>query len=172
MDKEALLVDSFKKVFEEISQEGIKESVDRKGIKKFSSDCAGLAGLTGAASGFGGFSTILIGVPVDVLNNIVQQFRVTLGIIYHKKGVYNISFEEFMKIVGVSLGVEIGASVTKVAMFSIARSIIAKLSVSTAGKAIPFVGAFIGGSVNYGFIKAIAAAVNQINMEDFHFETA
>ena len=57
MNKEKLLVDSFKKVFNSMNKEGIKESVDRKGIDNFISDCALLAATTGAANGFGGFTT-------------------------------------------------------------------------------------------------------------------
>ncbi|MEH1807044.1 hypothetical protein [Nostoc sp.] len=170
MNTETLLVKSFQKVFENMNQEGIKESVDKKGIDKFISDCALLAATTGAASGFGGFSTMIVGVPVDVLNNVVQQFRVTLAVIYDKKGVYKVSFPQFMKIVGVSLGVEIGATLTKSIMLSIANKIIIRLSATTAGKAVPFLGAFIGGSVNYGFIRGIGAAVKRIDMSSISFE--
>ncbi len=170
MDKEALLVDSFKKVFENMNKEGIKESIDQHGIDKFISNCASYAAITGAASGFGGFSTMIVGVPADVVNNVVQQFRVTLGVIYHRKGVYNISFSEFMKIVGVSLGVEAGATLTKSVMISIANKILIRLSASSAGKAVPFLGAFIGGSVNYGFVKAIGIAVKKIDMDSIVFE--
>ena len=174
MNKEALLVKSFQKVFESMNNEGIKESVDRNGIDKFISDCALLAATTGAASGFGGFTTMIVGVPADVINNVIQQFRVTLGVIYHKKGVYKVSFSEFMTIVGVSLGVEVGVSITKSVMISIASKILIRLSASTAGKAIPFLGAAIGGSVNYGFIKAIGVAVKKVDMSnialDAHLE--
>lgn len=166
MNKEALLVNSFQKVFESMNNEGIKESVDKNGIDKFISDCALLAATTGAASGFGGFTTMIVGVPADVINNVIQQFRVTLGVIYHKKGVYKVSFSEFMTIVGVSLGVEVGVSITKSVMISIASKILIRLSASTAGKAIPFLGAAIGGSVNYGFIKAIGSAVKKVDMNN------
>ncbi len=170
MDKEALLVDSFKKVFESMNNEGIKESVDKNGIDHFISNCALLAATTGAASGFGGFTTMVVGVPADVINNVIQQFRVTLGVIYYKKGVYKVSFSEFMTIVGLSVGVEVGVSITKSVMISIANKILIRLSASTAGKAIPFLGAAIGGSVNYGFIKAIGAAVKKVDMSDIEFK--
>ncbi|NER27943.1 MAG: hypothetical protein F6J89_09975 [Symploca sp. SIO1C4] len=170
MNKEDILVNSFKTVFEKMNQEGIKDSVDKKGIDKFISDCALLAATTGAASGFGGFSTMIVGVPADVINNVFQQFRVTLGVIYYKKGVYKVSFSEFMKIVGVSLGVEAGATLTKAVMISIANKILIRLSASTAGKAVPFLGAFVGGSVNYGFIRAMGAAVKKIDMSSIAFE--
>ncbi len=60
MNKETLLVNSFQKVFESMNNEGIKESVDRNGIDNFISDCALLAATTGAASGFGGFTTMIV----------------------------------------------------------------------------------------------------------------
>lgn len=170
MNKEELLVKSFKKVFEKMNKEGIKKSVDKNGIDRFISDCALLAATTGAASGFGGFSTMIVGVPADVINNVFQQFRVTLGVIYDKKGVYKVSFSEFMAIVGISLGVEVGATLTKAVMLSIANKILIRLSTTTAGKAVPFVGAFIGGSVNYGFIRAIGVAVKKIDMSSIDFE--
>jgi hypothetical protein len=170
MGAEDYLVKSFQKVFEQINKEGIKESVDKNGIDKFISDCALLAGMTGAASGFGGFTTMFVGVPVDVLNNIIQQFRVTLAVIYDKKGVYQISFLQFMKIVGVSVGVEIGVTITKSIMINIANKILIMLSAKTAAKAVPFLGAFIGGGGNYLFVKGIGEAVKKIDMSNISFE--
>ncbi|NEO69226.1 hypothetical protein [Moorena sp. SIO3H5] len=170
MNKEELLVNSFQAVFEKINQEGIKESVDKKGIDQFISDCASLAAITGAATGFTGFTIMIVGFPADVINNVFQQFRVTLGVIYDKKGVYKVSFSEFMTIVGVSVGVEVGANLTKAVMSSIANKILIRLFASSPGKAVPFVGAFIGGSINYGFIKAIGAAVKKIDMSSIVFD--
>lgn len=158
------LVDAFKEVFESINKNGIKKGVDEKGIDGFIRHCAWLACGTGAACGFGGFGTMIVGVPVDVINNVFQQFRVTLGVIYHKKGTYNVSFEELMKIVGISVGVEVGATLTKVVMFKIAQQILVRMSVGAAGKIIPLFGAVIGGSVNYMFITGIGASVKKINM--------
>ena len=140
------------------------------GIDGFINHCAILAATTGAASGFGGFATMIVGVPFDVINNVLQQFRVTLGVIYYKKGVYKVSFAELIKIVGVSIGVEVGATLTKSVMISIANKILVRLSAATAGKAVPFLGAAIGGSVNYGFVKAIGAAVKRIDMNAYTFQ--
>jgi len=170
MDQQTLLSQSFKKAFESINQFEIKKGVDEMGIDGFINHCAALAAATGAASGFGGFATMFIGVPVDVINNVIQQFRVTLGVIYHKKGIFKVSFSQLMKVVGVSIGVEVGATLTKAVMISIANKIIARLSVSLAGKAVPFLGAIVGGSVNYGFIKFIGKAVKQIDMNAYTFE--
>jgi hypothetical protein len=171
MDKTTLLSESFKKAFESINQFEVKKGVDEMGIDGFINHCATLAAATGAASGFGGFATMFVGLPVDVINNVIQQFRVTLGVIYHKRGVYKVSFTQLMTIVGVSIGVEVGATLTKSIMISIANKILARLSVSVAGKAVPFLGAVVGGTVNYGFIKFIGKAVKQIDMSSYEFET-
>jgi hypothetical protein len=166
-----ILSQSFQKVFESINQFEIKQKVDKMGIDGFINQCALLAATTGAASGFGGFATMIVGVPFDVLNNVLQQFRVTLGIIYYKKGIYKVSFAELITIVGVSIGVEVGATLTKSVMINIANKILVQLSASTAGKAIPFLGAAIGGSVNYGFVRAIGAAVKRIDMSTYTFQS-
>ena len=75
-----------------------------------------------------------------------------------------------MKIVGVSLGVEMGATLTKAVMVRIAVAILVRLSGSTALKLVPLVGAVIGGSANYGFIKFIGVAVKKIDMSSLTFE--
>jgi hypothetical protein len=171
MDNQELIAKSLKQVFDSVDQYAIKKGVDEMGIDKFISHCAGLAAGTGVANGIGGFATMIVGVPVDVVNNIFQQFRVTLAVIYHKKGVYQVSFTDFIKIVGISLGVEAGATVTQAILINIAGKILARLSASTAGKAIPLVGGLIVGSVNYGFIHFIGKSVQEIDMSDWTFET-
>jgi len=169
--KTNILSQSFQKIFESINQFEIKQKVDKMGIDGFINECAILAATTGAASGFGGFATMIVGVPFDVLNNVLQQFRVTLGVIYHKKGVHKVSFAELITIVGVSIGVEVGATLTKSVMINIANKILVQLSASTAGKAVPFLGAAIGGLVNYGFVRAIGAAVKRIDMSTHIFQS-
>lgn len=166
-----ILSQSFQKIFESINQFEIKQKVDKMGIDGFINQCALLSATTGAASGFGGFATMIVGVPFDVLNNVLQQFRVTLGIIYYKKGIYKVSFSELITIVGVSIGVEVGATLTKSVMINIANKILVQLSASAAGKAVPFLGAAIGGSVNYGFVRAIGAAVKRIDMSTYTFQS-
>lgn len=162
MDK--LVADSFKKVFESINQFQIKEGVDTMGIDKFINHCALLAAGTGAVAGMGGAITMIIGVPADLLNNVLQQFRVTLGVIYDKTGEYKVSFPDFMKIVGVSLGVEVTATLTRGVLIRIAEAILARMTASAAGKAIPIFGAIIGGSVNYAFITWIGKAVQKLDI--------
>lgn len=156
------LEDLFLKIYQQLNPEDIKKSVDEKGIDKFISRCATYAAISGGVNGAGGFTTMIVGVPADVINNIVQQFRVTLGVIYYKRKVYKVAFDDFMKIVGVSVGVEVGATVTKATMIAIANQMLKLMAASTAGKAFPVLGAFIGGSVNYTYITAIGAAVKKV----------
>jgi uncharacterized protein (DUF697 family) len=159
------LMHLFKSLYENLSPEEIKKSVDENGIDGFINRCAGYAAISGGANGIGGFATMAIGLPIDVVNNVIQQFRVTLGVIYYKTGKYNIGFYDFIKIVGASVGVEVGASVTKVIMFSIANKILARMTATTVGKAIPIFGGIIGASVNFGFITAIGKSVKALNLE-------
>src|SRR6201992_4109655 len=110
---ENLTEGGFHKIFNHIDQLGIKQGVDRMGIDGFITHCARLAAGTGVISGGGGALTMTIGLPFDLLNMITQQFRVTLGIIYHNRGSYKIDFDEFMTIVATSLQVEAGGAITK-----------------------------------------------------------
>lgn len=167
MDKQTeLLIETFGNAYNQLNGEQIAQAVDELGIDAFINNCASYAAVSGATTGLGGAITMVIGVPVDVINVIIQQFRVTLGVIYYKKGVYKVSFNDFMKIVGVSLGVEVGATIGKAILISIAKQILARLTASTASKAIPFVGGVVGGSINFGFIKFVGKAVKKVNMDE------
>lgn len=171
MDKQtAVLVGAFSKMYSQLDKEKIKDTVDEIGIDEFIKRCSRYAAASGAVNGFGGFTSMIVGIPVDVVNNVFQQFRVTLAVIYHKKGVYKVSFTDFMKIVGVSVGVEVGASMTKAVLINIANKILLRLSASATGKAVPVLGALICGGVNYGFIKFIGVAVKKIDIEKIAFE--
>ncbi|MFE9841691.1 hypothetical protein [Streptomyces goshikiensis] len=139
----------------------VKELVDKKGIDGYISHCAMLAATTGVASGMGGPVTMVLGVPADMANTIAQQFRVTMGVIYHKTGSYSLSFEEFMKIVAVSLGVEVGTQV----VVRVAAEIFKRLTAKVAGKFIPLLGGVIGGGLNYGFIMAQGKALLALDLD-------
>jgi len=165
-----VLAQSLQKVFEGINQLEIKKKVDKMGIDGFINQCAILAATTGAASGFGGFATMIVGIPFDVINTVLQLFRVTLAVIYYKKGVYKVSFAELIKILGISMGIKVGVTLTKSVLINLANKILVRLSASVAGKAVPFLGAAIGGSVNYGFIKAVGTAVKHIDMSTYVFQ--
>ncbi|RYD91968.1 MAG: hypothetical protein EOP54_21570, partial [Sphingobacteriales bacterium] len=75
--------DGFRQIFDHIDQLGVKKSVDSMGIDKFINQCAYLAAGSGAISGSGGLFTMIVGMPLDVINLITQQFRVTMGIMYY-----------------------------------------------------------------------------------------
>lgn len=136
----------------------IKEKIDETGVDRFITHCASLAAATGAAAGIGGAATLVLGVPADVANTVVQQFRVTLAVIYHRTGRYSVSFEEFMRIIALSLGIEAGAQVASLGANYVARQVAAELvkrfTARTAGRMIPLVGGAVGGGLNFTFIKA------------------
>lgn len=132
------------------------------GIDAFIEHCARLAAGTGAITGLGGTFTMLIGIPFDMLNNLTQQFRITLGIIYSRRGTYQIGFDEFMSIVAVSLGVEAGMLVTRTVLENIAEKLLLRMGAKAGGRLIPLVGAIIGGTTNYLFIKGIGKSVKAL----------
>lgn len=157
--------DGFKQVFDHIDQFNIKRGVDKMGIDKFINQCAIMAAGSGAISGSGGILTMVIGMPVDVVNLITQQFRVTMAIMYYNRGSYQIGFDEFIKLVAISFKVETGVAITKTMMEGIAEKIILNLGVRTAERLVPVVGAVIGGTTNYLFIKRMARSVKDVQLE-------
>lgn len=159
---EKLTHDGFKQIFDHIDQISVKRSVDKIGLDKFVNQCAYLAAGSGAISGTGGMLTMIVGMPVDVLNLISQQFRVTMAIMYYNRGSYQIGFEEFMRLVAISFKVEAGIAVTKTMMEGIAEKIILNLGARTAERLVPVVGAVIGGTANYLFIKRMADSVKKM----------
>jgi hypothetical protein len=146
----------FQKIFEQIDQLGIKKGVDQLGIDKFITQCALLAAGSGAITGAGGVTSMLIGVPLDMANLITQQFRVTLAVSYHRTGNYKIRFEDFFKIVAASLKVDAGMAMTKNIMEEVAEKLVVNIGSKTAERLVPVVGAVIGASANYLFIKRVA----------------
>ena len=162
---EQLTHDGFKQVFDHIDQLNIKKGVDKLGLDKFINQCAIMAAGSGAISGSGGVLTMVIGMPVDVLNLITQQFRVTMAIMYHNRGSYQMGFDEFMKLVAISFKVETGIALSKTMMESIAEKIILNLGVRTAERLVPVVGAVIGGTTNYMFIKRMAKSVKEMQAQ-------
>ena len=153
---------AFRKVFDRVDKEAVKKSVDEMGLNRFIKRCARRAAATGVVSGTGGFATLVVGLPADVLNNLTQQFRVTLAVMYAKTGQYELPFEDFMAIVAVSIGVEAGVMVTKTALIRIAERLLARMGERTAGRLVPILGAAIGGTTNYLFIKGIGASVKRV----------
>lgn len=146
----------FKQIFNRIDQLGIKTGVDKLGLEKFINQCALLAAGSGAMAGAGGLSTLVLGIPFDLINIITQQFRVTLAINYYYTGKYQLKFADFFTIVAASLKVDTGMTISKNVMEEVAEKLMLNLGSKTAERLIPVVGAVIGGSVNYLFIKRMA----------------
>ncbi|CAM3772664.1 hypothetical protein MUGA111182_08660 [Mucilaginibacter galii] len=146
----------FQKIFNQIDQMGIKKGVDTMGIDKFITQCALLAAGSGAITGIGGISTMLIGVPLDMINLITQQFRVTMAVSYHNTGKYKLSFSEFFKIVASSLKVDAGIAMSKNIMEEVVEKLMINIGSKTAERLVPVVGAVVGGAANFMFIKRVA----------------
>ena len=152
----------FKQIFDHIDQFKIKKGVDTLGLDKFINQCALMAAGSGAISGSGGLITLVAGIPFDFANLITQQFRVTMAIMYYNKGSYHIEFEDFMLLVATSLKVEAGIAITKTMMEGIAEKLLMILGTRTAERMVPVVGAVIGGTANYLFIKRMAGMVKKM----------
>ena len=170
MKKEILnqIESSFKFIHENLDGFSISKHVEKKGIDNYINYCAGLAATTGVITGFGGGITLLLGLPADIANTISQQFRVTLAVIYNKTGRYKIKFSEFMKIVGLSIGIEVGFHSLQVLTIKIAQEIAKKIASRGFGRVIPILGGVVGGSMNFVFIKSIGTALQV--MEDDLFD--
>jgi len=151
--------DTFRRLFTRIDQLGVKQGVDKMGLDRFVEQCARLAATTGVISGGGGALTMVVGIPFDLLNMITQQFRVSLGILYYHRGTYTLSFDEFMDILTAALQVEAGVAVTKALLERGTEKMMLKMGSKTAGRLIPVVGAIIGGTTNYIFIKRLAGSL-------------
>ena len=164
MGFERELVEKMRDMYEGLHHEHIKEAVDKKGIHKFIQECSLAAGATGAVAGLGGPITMVVGVPMNIINTVVQQFRVTMGVIYFKRGVVTPAFDDFMKIVGLSVGIEVGVTAGTNLLLAIAGQILARLGANAAGMVVPIFGAAIGGGANYLFIRAIGKTLLNLDM--------
>ncbi|WP_432073874.1 hypothetical protein [Streptomyces wuyuanensis] len=150
---------SFEFIHRNLDSFKIKQEVDKRGIHAYIDHCARLAAATGAAAGSGGGLTLALGIPADIANTVAQQFKVTLAVIYHRTGRYAISFEEFMKIVALSVGVEAGAKGLEYLVIKVAQEVLKRLSARAVGRLIPLVGAVVGAGLNYAFIKGIGSSM-------------
>jgi hypothetical protein len=150
---------SFRQIFGRINQLGIKQGVDQLGLDKFINQCALLAAGSGIITGAGGPATMAVGVPLDIINLITQQFRVTLAVTYYKTGNYQVSFDEFFKLLTTSMKGDVGITVTKTAMDEVAQKLMVNMGAKATRRLVPVVGAVIGGSANYFFIKRIGESL-------------
>jgi len=156
---------AFRRIFDRVDKAAVKRGVDERGLNGFVKHCARLAATTGFVSGVGGVATMFVGLPADTLNCLTQQFRVTLGVIYAKTGEYEVSFEEFMVIVAISIGVEAGVMITKSVLVGTAERLLVRLSERAAARVVPILGAAIGGTTNYFFIKGIGASLKRVMID-------
>ncbi|WP_214228295.1 hypothetical protein [Pedobacter sp. B4-66] len=156
-----LATGGFKQIFNQIDQLNIKKGVDTMGIDKFINQCALLAAGSGLITGIGGVGTMLVGTPLDVINIITQQFRVTLAISYHNTGKYKISFEDFFKIVASSVKADAKLAISKNIMEEVAEKILMSLGSRASRRLIPVAGGVIGGTINYLFIKGLAKELRE-----------
>lgn len=158
----------------------IKSRVDDLGIKAFIASCAKRSASTGFAAGFGGGPTLAVLIGVDVANYLYQQIRVTLGVIYHRSGRYQASFEEVMTYMAVALGVRVagaaaayisiqaGVAITnKVSHQQLTRLVIQhmlkQLPASATAKVIPGVGGVFGAGFNYVTLRGYGNALLKVD---------
>lgn len=153
----------FKQIFDRIDPLHIKKGVDEIGLDKFIEQCARLAAGSGVISGSGGLLTMVVGVPLDFANLLTQQFRVTMAIMYASRGSYQMKFEEFMSVIAASLKVDAGITLTKTMMEGVAEKLLMVLGTRAAERLVPVVGAVIGGTANYLFIKRMAKSVKEMS---------
>lgn len=159
---EQLSTQGFRQIFNHIDQLNIKKGVDKIGLDKYIDQCAYLAAGSGVIAGSGGMVTMALGLPLDMANLITQQFRVTMAIMYANQGSYKFGFDEFMGMVATSLKVEAGIALTKTMMESVAEKLMLMIGTRAAERLVPIVGAVIGGTANYLFIKRVAARVKEV----------
>ena len=159
---EKLSQEGFKQIFDRIDQLNVKKGVDKMGLDKFIEQCAYLAAGSGVISGSGGMFTMIVGIPLDFANLIMQQFRVAMAINYYHRGTYFTEFDEFIRMIATSLKVDAGITVTKTMMETVAEKMLLIFGTRTAERLVPIVGGVIGGTANYLFIKRMAKSVKQM----------
>ncbi|WP_129715152.1 hypothetical protein [Pedobacter sp. SYP-B3415] len=151
----------FRQIFDRIDQLGIKRGVDEMGIDKFINQCALMAAGSGLITGVGGLGSMVIGIPLDIINLITQQFRVTLAISYHETGSYKVRFDDFFKIISRSLKADTKLALSKNIMEEVAEKLLLSAGSKTYQRLVPIVGGIVGGTVNYYFIKGVAKTLRE-----------
>ena len=175
MSDDLSLANGLRGIYDQLDGFKIKSVVDEIGIKAFIRRCAGYAASSGFAAGLGGPVTLIVGLPVDLLNCAAQEFRVALAVIYDRTGRYRLDFSEFIKIFAVTLGIEVATTTVGLGANMIARAVAARLtlrlSTRAAAKAVPLVGAALGGGINFAFIASYGASLLALEDKIFHDAT-
>jgi len=153
--------DGLRYIFEKINQLQIKKGVDQLGLDAFIHQCAILAAGSGVVTGVGGAGSMLIGIPLDMINVITQQFRVTLAFRYSHTGDSKIRFEEFLTFLSEAIKSDTGVSVTKTAIEEVTQRLMVNMGAKTTKRLVPILGALIGGSANYLYIKRVADSLKK-----------
>jgi len=84
---------------------------------------------------------------------------------YYNKGTYELDFNDFMTLIATSLKVEASVALTKTMMEGVAEKMLLLLGTRTAERMVPVIGAAIGGTANYLFIKRMARMVKKMQLE-------
>ena len=103
------------------------------------------SGIIGAITGFGGFATLLIGLPIDVYTSLRIQSAVVELIAYAYGKQHSNALEQHIKTSLVMTGSQ---RVTKITIDTL-MSILARLLGKTFAKLIPVLGAVVSFGVNY-----------------------
>jgi len=178
---DVVLEEVFRSLFEEIDTEKIRRDVDsmkanepefhpvdhaRSLARRTAIRCAAAGAVTGLPSGL-----LAIGsLGADLAYLIYQQFRLVLAIatIYGQEPSHRERFHEAVSCLAYASGVGIGkqgiATVLESATIeggAVAEKIGARFMRERLAKAVPFVGAFSGGALNYWAVRSVGrAAIN------------
>lgn len=151
---------------------------------KYGDVAARYCALSGASSGIGGIATTVTLASVDISNMAAQLYRLNqkIAVLHGFNPDNEIHQEKVATIYLMALGVDAASSATiRAAVFkaaventakkgpassfaiqiimAAAKSLSISMSKSTAAKLVPFIGAVIGGGVNYWFAKKAAEKI-------------
>ncbi len=175
---DSLLEEVFRSLFEEIDTKKIRSDVDalragapdfqpsdhaRRLVRRTAIRCAAAGAVTGLPSGL----LALGSLGADLAYLLYQQFRLIIGIatIYGHEPSHRERFGEALSCLAYASGVGIGKQSIATMLESatiegglVAEKIGARFIRERLAKAIPFVGAFSGGALNFMSVRAVGRA--------------
>lgn len=158
-----------------------EEQIERA-IARIVAEATTATGVSGALTGIGGLATSLVLLPANMASALVVNARM-VGAIAHLRGytvrdplvetfaamlVAGTAMKESLQVMGVTVGTKVTMNVVKNIPMSVIRAINKKVgfflvakygtkrAAVTVAKAVPFVGAAVGGAVDAGFTKLVA----------------